>query len=189
MIRKYLARPLFLFCLAAPLAHAANADLTTFSFAGPNMGNVSTTANYAFIPGRSSIENNVTGVTSFDWNFTDRLAFGNSIAFLIAPQLNEPRITLASSDTLSGASSTGWQTYAFRAPYTGYLAFYSLNSQNESDSFLEIRNMVNTAPVPEPETYAMLLAGLGLMASIAHRRSRRTANSSARDTPAIFTMN
>jgi hypothetical protein len=96
---------------------------------------------------------------------------------------------LASSDTLSGDLSTGWQTYAFRVPYTGYLVFYSMNSQNESSSFLKIRNLVNTAPVPEPETYAMLLAGLGLMAGIAHRRSRRTANSSGRDTPAIFTMN
>lgn len=30
-------------------------------------------------------------------------------------------------------------------------------------------------PVPEPETYAMLLAGLGLMAGVARRRSRRQA--------------
>jgi hypothetical protein len=30
--------------------------------------------------------------------------------------------------------------------------------------------IVLTAPVPEPETYAMLLAGLGLMGAIARRR-------------------
>ena len=34
---------------------------------------------------------------------------------------------------------------------------------------------VNTAPVPEPESYAMMLAGLGLMATIARRRSKTKA--------------
>jgi hypothetical protein len=32
------------------------------------------------------------------------------------------------------------------------------------------------APVPEPETYAMLLAGLGLMGGIARRRKQKLAN-------------
>jgi hypothetical protein len=31
------------------------------------------------------------------------------------------------------------------------------------------------APVPEPETYAMLLAGLGLMGAIAKRRKDKQA--------------
>jgi hypothetical protein len=31
---------------------------------------------------------------------------------------------------------------------------------------------VNIAPVPEPETYAMLLAGLGLMGFVARRRKQ-----------------
>ena len=33
-------------------------------------------------------------------------------------------------------------------------------------------NMIATAAVPEPETYAMLLAGLGLMGSIVRRRNK-----------------
>ncbi|HEY4375325.1 MAG TPA: PEP-CTERM sorting domain-containing protein [Burkholderiales bacterium] len=32
---------------------------------------------------------------------------------------------------------------------------------------------VNTVPVPEPSTYALLLAGLGLMTMVARRRSQR----------------
>jgi len=31
------------------------------------------------------------------------------------------------------------------------------------------------APVPEPETYAMMLAGLGLMGAIVRRRKRQAA--------------
>jgi hypothetical protein len=34
-------------------------------------------------------------------------------------------------------------------------------------------NYVFTAAVPEPETYAMLLAGLGLIAGMARRRKRK----------------
>lgn len=37
-------------------------------------------------------------------------------------------------------------------------------------------NSANVSPVPEPETYAMLLAGLGLMGGIARRRKQKLAN-------------
>jgi hypothetical protein len=36
-------------------------------------------------------------------------------------------------------------------------------------------NLVPTVPVPEPETYAMLLAGLGLLAFAARRRKQNAA--------------
>jgi hypothetical protein len=34
---------------------------------------------------------------------------------------------------------------------------------------------ITAAPIPEPETYAMLLAGLGLLAFIARRRRNESA--------------
>jgi hypothetical protein len=37
-------------------------------------------------------------------------------------------------------------------------------------------NVVPVTPVPEPESYAMLLAGLGLMATIARRRRAKLVN-------------
>ena len=37
-------------------------------------------------------------------------------------------------------------------------------------------NSANVSPVPEPETYAMLLAGLGLMGGMARRRKQKLAN-------------
>ena len=36
--------------------------------------------------------------------------------------------------------------------------------------YFQVRNGVITAPVPEPETYAMLLAGLGLVGVMSRRR-------------------
>jgi hypothetical protein len=39
-------------------------------------------------------------------------------------------------------------------------------------AFATITSMQQTSPVPEPETYAMMLAGLGLMAGLARRRAR-----------------
>ncbi len=37
-------------------------------------------------------------------------------------------------------------------------------------------NSASVSPVPEPETYAMLLAGLGLMGGMARRRKQKLAN-------------
>jgi hypothetical protein len=36
-------------------------------------------------------------------------------------------------------------------------------------------HITSVTPIPEPETYAMLLAGLGLMGFVARRRQRKLA--------------
>lgn len=43
-------------------------------------------------------------------------------------------------------------------------------------SEISISGTAAVSPVPEPETYAMLLAGLGLMAGMARRRKQKLAN-------------
>lgn len=48
----------------------------------------------------------------------------------------------------------------------------SFNTHNDWDDMVI---GVNIAPIPEPETYAMLLAGLGLMGFVARRRRQRGA--------------
>ncbi len=55
------------------------------------------------------------------------------------------------------------------AAATGTLNLYYWDS-NQGDNFGEIRADVNVAGVPEPETYALMLAGLGALGFVARRR-------------------
>jgi hypothetical protein len=73
--------------------------------------------------------------------------------------------------TQSGYSITGLEGNAllqFKGSYTD-LSFTTPNSEN----YYGITVGALLAPVPESETYAMLLAGLGLMGAIARRRRNR----------------
>ena len=55
------------------------------------------------------------------------------------------------------------------AAATGTLNLYYWDS-NQGDNFGEISADVNVAGVPEPETYALMLAGLGALGFVARRR-------------------
>jgi hypothetical protein len=60
-------------------------------------------------------------------------------------------------------------------------AFYEFNAGANLDSFTTRYTTSSNAaiyltnPVPEPESYAMLLAGLGLMGAVVRRRTRKSA--------------
>jgi hypothetical protein len=73
------------------------------------------------------------------------------------------------------------ETFNFSGPTHLTLKF---SGSGESDSYggsldnvslTKITLDPNIPPVPEPESYAMLIAGLGLMATIARRRNQRKA--------------
>jgi hypothetical protein len=57
--------------------------------------------------------------------------------------------------------------------YTQYADPTAINVYMDSANSLHISAI--TAAVPEPETYAMLLAGLGLMGAVARRRNKKSA--------------
>ena len=69
-----------------------------------------------------------------------------------------------SSGSIPGSATGGW---LFAADLVG--------PDGSSTGMVAARDLVPTTPIPEPETYAMLLAGLGLMGFVARRRQRNLA--------------
>jgi hypothetical protein len=57
------------------------------------------------------------------------------------------------------------------APTTARYIELTLNNQT-NNRWVALSEVSFTAAVPEPETYAMLLAGLGLMAGVARRKQK-----------------
>ena len=73
------------------------------------------------------------------------------------PFYNGPLVGNSYSDLLIGAGNYGGAGSQFRRNFDG-----------------DIDNVSLTTPVPEPETYAMMLAGLGLLGFIARRRKQHS---------------
>ena len=73
----------------------------------------------------------------------------------------------------SGIGETGnhWTTVGFYVVGTGGSDRLSFSASGTSDSYGgSLDNVTLAAAVPEPETYGMMLAGLGLMGFVAKRR-------------------
>ena len=81
----------------------------------------------------------------------------------------------------TGGSSNSWVTDAITAvnvggwtnPTSGLLRVQVLNLTDAAGGLHQ--DQLYVAAIPEPETYAMLLAGLGLMGFVARRRQRKFA--------------
>jgi hypothetical protein len=157
--------------LTATAAQAGQVDLSTFTVAGD--GSVS--SNYAVVTGTSSLSGTVTNLKSFEWNFTagDFLPFDDTGFFMTT---STGTVLLSSVSSAPYFDSTGWNTYTLATPYTGSVTFGvanadywgNLGTDNNNPSQMEFRNAVTA--VPEPETYAMLLAGLGLVGLLKRRK-------------------
>ena len=105
--------------------------------------------------------------SSLSFKFLDGAPAGTSFA----ATLSNGNWTAAFNDIRNGAQSlTGGTAYKFEID--------GVTVQNPAGGF-GIVSITSTngavTPVPEPESYAMLLAGLGLMGTIARRRSKSKA--------------
>lgn len=114
---------------------------------------------------------------SFNWNFfTNETSTGADYAFV---SINGALTTLATpldaaNSSLPYAYTTGFQTFSqtFDAASSVTLAFgvVDVNDYNVTSALWFDNVALNVAVVPEPETYAMLLAGLGLLGFASRRQ-------------------
>lgn len=80
--------------------------------------------------------------------------------------LSLPKVGLLSDST----STTGWNTYSFVTQAAGDAALaFSLIGLYPRSYGIALQN-IQVSAVPEPATYAMLLAGLGAMVFVSRRR-------------------
>ncbi|MFZ5523281.1 MAG: PEP-CTERM sorting domain-containing protein [Pseudomonadota bacterium] len=166
LIKKLLAVLATCAFLASGTAQAAY-DLTTFNTGASGGGYTSVSSNSAAMVSTSWISKAVYNVTSFDWYFgtSDYMPY-NDYGYV---SLNGAQTVLANVASVGNYGNSGWQTYTFGSAFTGLLEFGSVNyADSLYDSVLYVQNV---AVVPEPETYAMLLIGLGLIGFMVRRRA------------------
>ncbi len=76
--------------------------------------------------------------------------------------------------TATGIGNSGnvWTHYGFSVQATAASTVLQFSAVGTNDSYGGSLDNVSVSAVPEPETYAMFLAGLGLMGFMARRRSK-----------------
>lgn len=80
-------------------------------------------------------------------------------------------INLSEGNPLSGLYLIKTDAEAWKL-LDGAIGYYQAGEEGQALLFGSVAGFAPTAPVPEPETYALFLAGLGLIGAAARRRSR-----------------
>lgn len=139
-----------------------NAKNQAINFVGPNL--------LASVGGATNTYNSTGGYTTINF---DNLALNldSDIKYIAYLTSSDPTLTgLQLSRTQTTADATGFgigNAYLSNIPGSGWQLPFNGNG------FLSLQYTAVTAAVPEPETYALLLAGLGLIGATAKRRNAK----------------
>jgi hypothetical protein len=116
------------------------------------------------VPGSSSLD----GVDGDPYSFTFTASTGAyEVVFMF--YLPESKVTYY-SDSLGLNGGGRPRTEIFYGSDWARLGFEDYTDFDYNDVFITIKNVGATPAIPEPETYAMMLAGLGMIGAIARRR-------------------
>lgn len=111
---------------------------------------------------------------SFDWQFATIDPWLGDYAFVTVNQTTYRLGDLASVSGVEdgiGFSTPSAFSYTFTESGNVTVALGVVDVQDFNGTSVLLVDNVQLAPVPEPESYAMLLAGLGLIGGVARRKS------------------
>lgn len=175
MLRKLALSTLVAAGFAATAAQAGTISLTLPEFNGPDPASTPLTVTVGTFSFAVPAGETVVGATIFG-------QFGNSFTSSTAVQtVMADGIALATCpDSASFCWTRGpeaW-SYTFTGAELGIFADGSVVvTDNQTGCCVirlgETKLELTTAPVPEPETYAMMVAGLGILGAVARRRRVR----------------
>lgn len=154
---------------------SANPNLVSHSYE-PGNGNVANTALSFDLASLSAVSDTDIISVSLNYNILDIWTQGrDDVANLdgVGPVLfsggrgwKSFNVTDGFKTILAGSATTA--DYYFS--YTGFSGFTFSSAEGGESAFLRISTI--TSAVPEPETYGMLLVGLGLMGLVTRRRKK-----------------
>ncbi len=146
--------------ISADLNPASNAEQYQFSTQLSGTGSFSDVVNFSATPFRD-LSASVSGTAQNYITFTTFDLYTSANTFVKAGTVGNLGATIAIGGLTENSLGGDY-----------YLLITGTNSGDGLNSSSYNGNITLTTPVPEPESYAMFLSGLGLMGFIARRRSK-----------------
>jgi hypothetical protein len=179
---------------ASPVELVVNGSFEAETIGNNSWYNIASLTGWSNTAGGIELRNNVEGTAVDGFNFVELDTSGNSdiyqtlnttagqyytLTFQYSDRINVPVSSQGLSVSLNdsvvtgvGSSGGGWAngSYTFKANGQTKLTFTATGT---SDSLGTSLDNISVTAVPEPETYAMMLAGLGLVGFAARRRKQK----------------